>query len=80
MSTINLRIDNELKENAYTALRNLGITPSEYLRQALQYVATQNELPFQSTVLTSEDQDLLNLARERLANPKKGIKVDLDDL
>lgn len=80
MSTINLRIDEDLKENAYNALKNLGITPSEYLRQALQYVATQNELPFKATVLTDEDQALLELARDRLANPQKGIKVSLDDL
>lgn len=80
MSTINLRIDEELKEHSYTALKKLGVTPSEYLRQALHYVATQNELPFKATVLTKEDQTLLDLARERLAKPQKGIKVSLDEL
>lgn len=39
MASINVRIDDELKARAYRELEKLGVTPSELMRQALQYVA-----------------------------------------
>ncbi|MBP7547508.1 MAG: type II toxin-antitoxin system RelB/DinJ family antitoxin [Corallincola sp.] len=58
----------------------LGVTPSDLLRQTLEYVATQERLPFRTTVVTSHEEALLTLVRERLATPQQGIKVSLDDL
>ncbi len=80
MGTINLRIDDELKARSYAVLDRLGVTPSDLLRQTLEYVATQERLPFRTTVVTPDEEALLTLVRERLATPQQGIKVSLDDL
>jgi len=37
MASINVRIDDDLKARAYRELERLGVTPSELMRQALQY-------------------------------------------
>lgn len=39
MASINVRVDDDLKTRAYLELERLGVTPSELMRQALQYVA-----------------------------------------
>jgi RHH-type rel operon transcriptional repressor/antitoxin RelB len=80
MGTINIRVDDELKTRSYAALEKLGVTPSELLRQTLEYVAQRGVLPFKPVLLTDEDQALLELARARLADPQPGVKVTLDDL
>ena len=80
MGTINLRIDDDLKARSYAVLDRLGVTPSELLRQTLEYGASQERLPFRTTVVTEDEEALLALVRERLASPQKGIRVSLDDL
>ncbi len=80
MGTINIRVDDELKTRSYAALEKLGVTPSELLRQTLEYVATRGTLPFKPVLLTDEDEALISLVKERLASPQKGIEVSLDDL
>ena len=80
MGTINLRIDDDLKTRSYAVLEKLGVTPSDLLRQTLEYVATQERLPFRTAVVTADEEALLALVRERLANPQQGIIVSLDDL
>ena len=80
MATINIRVDDELKDKSYSALKKLGVTPSELLRQTLEYVVQRGALPFKPVLLTDEDEDLILLAKERLNNPLKPIKVTLDDL
>lgn len=80
MATINIRVNDDLKERSYAALEKLGITPSELLRQTLEYVAQREKLPFKSVLLTSEDEALIAVAQARLADPKAGVKVSLDDL
>jgi RHH-type rel operon transcriptional repressor/antitoxin RelB len=61
-------------------LDKLGVTPSDILRQTLEYVASQGRSPFRTTVVTEDEEVLLAIVRERLASPQKGIKVSLDDL
>ena len=80
MGTLNIRIDDDLKARSYAVLEKLGITPSELLRQTLEYVVSQERLPFRTTVVTEDEEALRALVRERLASPQKGIKVSLDDL
>lgn len=46
MASINIRIDDELKIRAYRELERLGVTPSEPMRQALEYLAERGQLPF----------------------------------
>ena len=79
MGNITIRIDDRLKSQAYQALEELNITPSELLRQTLEYVAQNHKLPFKPMLLDDEDLELLEIARERLKNPKT-VAVNLDDL
>ena len=80
MSTVSVRVDERLKREAYDALEKLGVRPADYIRQALQYVAVENKLPFHPVLLSEEDKALLEVAKERLAHPQKGIKANLDKL
>lgn len=80
MATIVARVDDDLKTQSFLALQELGVTPSELIRQTLQYVAYHKKLPFKTVVLTDEDSELLALAKERLDNPAPRIKVSLDEL
>jgi RHH-type transcriptional regulator, rel operon repressor / antitoxin RelB len=50
------------------------------LRQPLQYVTKKKKLPLKAIVISDEDDELLVLVRNRLANPQKGIKFILDEL
>ncbi|HEX8542212.1 MAG TPA: type II toxin-antitoxin system RelB/DinJ family antitoxin [Pseudomonas sp.] len=79
MASINVRIDDDLKARAYRELEKLGVTPSELMRQALQYVAERGQLPFRPVLMTEEDEELIATARERLAAPQR-VKVSLKDL
>lgn len=79
MASINIRIDDELKVRAYRELERLGITPSELMRQALQYVAERGQLPFSTALMTEEDKALIATVRERLEAPQR-VKVALDGL
>lgn len=79
MGTITIRVDDRLKTQAYDALQELDITPSELLRQTLEYVAVNHALPFKPVLLSDEDEALLQLARKRLKNPQP-IAVDINDL
>lgn len=80
MANIVARVDDDLKAQSFLALQELGMTPSELIRQTLQYVAYHKKLPFKTVVLTDEDSELLTLAKERLDNPVPRIKVSLDEL
>ncbi|OOV86423.1 type II toxin-antitoxin system RelB/DinJ family antitoxin [Oceanospirillum linum] len=79
MGNVTFRVDDELKERSYQALQELGVTPSELLRQTLEYVAETGRLPFKKTLVTDEDEQILNEVRERLNNPQP-VRVSLDDL
>lgn len=79
MASINIRIDDDLKARAYLELEKLGVTHSELIRQALQYVAERGQLPFKPVLMTEEDEALMATIRERLALPQR-VRVSLDDL
>ncbi|UVK87812.1 type II toxin-antitoxin system RelB/DinJ family antitoxin [Pseudomonas sp. B21-051] len=79
MASINIRIDDELKKRSFAELEKLGVTPSELLRQTLQYVAERGKLPFKTALISQEDEALIAVVRERLASPQR-IKVSLDDI
>lgn len=79
MATINIRIDEKLKSQSFAELERLGVSPSELMRQTLQYVADNGQLPIKNKVVTAEDEQLLETARQRLNDPQP-VKVSLDDL
>jgi RHH-type transcriptional regulator, rel operon repressor / antitoxin RelB len=79
VASINIRIDDDLKLRSFAELERLGVTPSELLRQTLQYVAERGKLPFKAVLLDEEDEALLAIATKRSVNPQR-VKVRLDDL
>lgn len=80
MANIVARIEDDLKQQSFLALQELGVTPSELIRQTLQYVVEHRKLPFTPTLLSDEDKELLALAKQRMASPQGRIKVTLDEL
>lgn len=84
MSTVQIRVDEKLKKNAWQVFEKLNLSPSEALRLFLRYVAENEKLPFNElSVLVSdndEDEDILNIVRKRLKNPARRIRVNIDDL
>lgn len=80
MATMNIRIDDALKERAGEALDEIGVTASEAVRLTMEYVAKNKRLPVQVALLADEDADIIELARQRLARPGKRIRVAFDDL
>lgn len=79
MGSITLRIDDDLKARAYTALQKMGITPSEALRLMLEYIADNERLPFKPTLLSDEDVVIIEIHKKRLRDPASG-RLKLDDL
>lgn len=65
MGTFNLRLDDTLKAKSFAQLEKLDITPSELLRQTLEYVVLHQELPFKKTYLSNEDAQLLETAKRQ---------------
>lgn len=80
MATLNVRLDENLKQQTYTILEQLNISPSEAIRLYFQYISQNHCLPIKQAVITTEENELLETVRYRLANPQKGIKVTLDEL
>ena len=80
MATLNVRLDDKLKNEAYAVLEKLNITPTEAVRLLFQYVAETGRMPVKTITISDGEEALIQTVRERLANPQKGIKVSLDDL
>ncbi len=80
MATLNVRLDENLKQQTYAVLEQLNISPSEAIRLYFQYISQNHCLPIKQAVITTEENELLETVRYRLANPQKGIKVTLDEL
>ena len=45
MATLNVRLDDKLKNEAYAVLEKLNITPTEAVRLLFQYVAENGRMP-----------------------------------
>ena len=80
MATLNVRLDDKLKNEAYAVLEKLNITPTEAVRLLFQYVAETGRMPVKTVTISDNEDELIQVVREWLANPQKGIKVSLDDL
>lgn len=84
MSTIQIRVDEELKKNAYRAFYKMNLSPSDAMRLFLRYVVENEKLPFtEVSVLIAEqdeDKDILDVVRERLKHPAKRVRVKLDEI
>ncbi|QLB44817.1 type II toxin-antitoxin system RelB/DinJ family antitoxin [Mannheimia pernigra] len=80
MATLNVRLDDKLKQQAYAVLADLNISPSEAIRLYFQYITDNRRLPVKQVVLDDEDAELIRIAKHRLENPQGFIEVNLDDL
>ncbi|ELB5877561.1 type II toxin-antitoxin system RelB/DinJ family antitoxin [Salmonella enterica] len=80
MATLNVRLDDKLKNEAYAVLEKLNITPTEAVRLLFQYVSETGRMPVKTVTLSDSEDALIQTVRERLSSPQKGIKVSLDDL
>ncbi|MDZ5481983.1 type II toxin-antitoxin system RelB/DinJ family antitoxin [Escherichia marmotae] len=80
MATLNVRLDDKLKNEAYAVLEKLNITPTEAVRLLFQYVAENGRMPVKTLTVSDSEEALLRTVRERLVNPQEAIKVRLDEL
>lgn len=80
MSTVNIRIDDKLKDEVHGYFEQAGIKPSDAVRGLYEYVRTHRALPFRNEILSDEDFQLLQEARNRVNDGATRIRVDLDAL
>lgn len=79
MAVVKFRVDEDLKVRAFARLEELGVTPSELVRELLRYVAERGELPLELGLVVEEDDGFLATVGERLARPRR-VKFLLEDL
>ena len=75
MATLNVRLDDKLKKEAYAVLEKLDMTPTEAVRLLFQYIAENGRMPVKSMTISDGEAALLRTVRERLENPRPGVKV-----
>lgn len=80
MSNLNIRIDDMVKQQAFEAFDNLGISPSDAIRAFLAYVAETGKMPIKQIIVSDEDADLYALIKQRLNEPEKIKNTTLDEL
>ncbi len=80
MSNLNIRIDDMVKQQAFEAFDNLGISPSDAIRAFLAYVAETGRMPIKQIIVSDEDAELYELVKKRLNEPEKIKNTTLDEL
>lgn len=80
MANLNIRIDDVVKQQAFLAFENLGVSPSDAIRAFLAYVADTGRLPIRQVVVSDEDAELYALVKKRLNEPDKIRSTTLDEL
>lgn len=80
MATLNVRLDDKLKNEAYAVLEKLNLTPTEAVRLLFQYVVETGRMPVKTVTISDSEEALIQTVRERLNSPQNGIQVSLDDL
>lgn len=79
MASINIRVDDGLKERAYSVLAQLGLSPSDAIRQFLTYVSDNGKLPIKAIMVSDEDAELIAIVQQRLQSSQP-VRVTLEDL
>ncbi|AHG73945.1 Bifunctional antitoxin/transcriptional repressor RelB [Mannheimia sp. USDA-ARS-USMARC-1261] len=80
MANLNIRIDDNVKQRAFLAFDNLGISPSDAIRTFLAYVADTGKMPIKQIIVSDEDAQLYNIVKKRLNEPEKIKNTTLDEL
>ncbi|EAW3530400.1 type II toxin-antitoxin system RelB/DinJ family antitoxin [Salmonella enterica] len=65
MATLNVRLDDKLKNEAYAVLEKLNITPTEAVRLLFQYVTETGRMPVKTVTLSDSEDALIQTVRER---------------
>ena len=55
MATINFRVDDMIKMQAYQVLQEQGITPTELFTNVLKYIMQTGKIPVKSAILSEDD-------------------------
>lgn len=80
MANLNIRIDESIKQQAFSAFDNLGIRPSDAIRAFLAYVAETGKMPLKQIIVSDEDAELYAVIKQRLNEPEKIRETTLDEL
>lgn len=80
MANLNIRVDDKIKQQAFLAFENMGMSPSDAIRAFLTYVATTGTMPVHQIVVSDEEAELVELVKKRLAETDKIRTTTLDDL
>ncbi|QNS16103.1 type II toxin-antitoxin system RelB/DinJ family antitoxin [Mannheimia bovis] len=80
MANLNIRVDDNVKQQAFLAFDNLGISPSDAIRTFLAYVADTGKMPIKQIIVSDEDAELYNIVKKRLNEPEKIKNTTLYEL
>lgn len=80
MATVNFRVDDMIKMQAYQVLQGQGITPTELFTNVLKYIMQTGKIPVKSAILSEDDAQLLAIAQQRSQEKHKFREISLDDL
>ena len=80
MANLNIRVDDAIKQQAFVAFEQLGVTPSDAIRAFLAYVANTGKMPLKHIIVSDEEAELYALIQKRLNEPDKIKSTTLDEL
>lgn len=80
MANLNIRIDDHIKQQAFSTFDDLGLTPSDAIRAFLTYVANTGKMPIKQIIVSDEDAELYAIVQKRLNEPEKIKDTTLDEL
>lgn len=80
MANLNIRVDDAVKQQAFLAFENLGVSPSEAIRTFLAYVADTGRMPIKQIIISDDDEELYQIVKKRLNEPEKISSTTLDEL
>lgn len=76
MATLNVRLDDKLKNEAYAVLEKLNITPTEAVRLLFQYVAENGRMPVKTLTVSDSEEALLRTVRNDWPTHKRPLRSD----
>lgn len=62
-TTVSARIDEDLKKEATSVLKGMGLTPAAAFRMMMRRIAATNEMPFDLLIPNAETVEALEAAR-----------------
>ncbi|WP_039905464.1 type II toxin-antitoxin system RelB/DinJ family antitoxin [Acetobacter tropicalis] len=80
MAQLNIRIEDHLKDEVNKLILESGHNPSDIVRNMYEHIQKTRIIPFTKEVLSHDDKELLEIVRERLANPGQITRVTIDEL